>query len=136
MLLHIKAVEAKEVPKMDIGSLSDPYLTFKLSSSSQEWKTSYKNNTDKPVWNEEFCLPITTQLDDELTVKMFDKDTFVDDHISTKIFKVNEFPQGKVVDKWYNFTKSNKAPSGGQVRLQFHLDRYTDGPAFVNHGTQ
>lgn len=123
MELHIKAIEAADVPKMDTAGKSDPFLTFQLSTSSQKWKTKSKKNTVTPVWNEEFHLPITSSLNDELTVKLYDDDDVSkDDIISSKIFKVREFPVGKVVDQWYSFNPS-KAKSGGKVRLVFHLDK-------------
>lgn len=134
MILHVNAIEAAEVPRMDFGNNpSDPYLLFSLSTSNQTWKTKHINNTETPVWNQKFDIPITTELTDELTVKLFDHDVFSrDDHISTYIFKVREFPVGKVIDNWYAFKKTNEAPSGGRVRLSFHLDR-PGQPAFVNH---
>lgn len=123
MELHIKAIEAADVPKMDTAGKSDPFLTFQLSTSSQKWKTKSKKNTVTPVWNEEFHLPITSSLNDELTVKLYDDDDVSkDDIISTKTFKVREFPVGKVIDQWYSFNPS-KAKNGGKVRLVFHLDK-------------
>lgn len=123
MELHIKAIEAAEVPKMGTAGKSDPFLSFQLSTSSQKWKTKTKNNTTTPVWNEEFHLPITSNLSDELTVKLSDDDNVSkDDIISSKTFKVRDFTVGKVIDQWYSFTPSGKAKSGGKVRLLFHLD--------------
>lgn len=124
MILHIRAVEACEVPKMDVIGKSDPYLIFKVSTSSQTWKTKHKNNTDKPVWNEEFHIPITSNMSDELRVELFDKDDVSkDDIISTMNFKVKNFQVGKITDQWYNFTPAKGVKVGGKVRLVFHLDR-------------
>lgn len=124
MILHIRAVEACEVPKMDVIGKSDPYLIFKINTSSQSWKTKHKNNTDKPVWNEEFHIPITSGMSDELLVEMYDKDDISkDDLISTMTYKVNTFPVGKVTDQWYNYSPAKGVKHGGRVRLMFHLDR-------------
>ena len=132
MILHIRAVEACEVPKMDVIGKSDPYLLFKISTSSQTWKTKHKNNTDKPVWSEEFHIPITTNMTDELRVELFDKDDISkDDIISTYNFKVKNFPIGKVIDQWYNFSPVKGVKTGGKVRLVFHLDR-SGATAFVS----
>ena len=133
MILHIRAVEAAEVPKMDVCGKSDPYLVFTLSTSSQKWKTKTKKNTVTPVWNEEFHLPITSNMTDELHVEMFDQDDISkDDQISTMNFKVREFPVGKVTDSWYNFQPVKGVKNGGKVRLVFHLDR-SGQDAFINH---
>lgn len=124
MELHIRAVEASDVPKMDTAGKSDPYLKFHLSTSSQEWKTKSKKNTTTPVWNEEFHLPITSGMSDVLTVSLYDDDDVSkDDIISNKGFTVKDFPPGKVVDQWYTFTPVKGAKSGGKVRLVFHLDK-------------
>ena len=124
MELHIKAIEAAEVPKMDTAGKSDPFLTFQLSTSSQKWKTKAKKNTTTPVWNEEFHLPITSNLTDELTIKLYDDDDVSkDDIISSKSFRVKDFPVGKVIDQWYSFSPAPKVKAGGKVRLVFHLDK-------------
>lgn len=130
MELHIRAVEATEVPKMDAIGKSDPYLKFNLSTSSQEWKTKHKNNTDKPVWNEEFHLPITSSMNDQLTISLYDKDDISkDDLISTMSFNVRNFQVGKIVDQWYTFQPAKGVKNPGKVRLVFHLDK-SGKPAF------
>lgn len=125
MELHIKAIEAADVPKMDTAGKSDPFLTFQLSTSSQKWKTKAKKNTVTPVWNEEFHLPITSSLNDELTLKLYDDDDVSkDDIISSKVFKVKDLQVGKVIDQWYTFNpSSSKVKTGGKIRLVFHLDK-------------
>ena len=93
----------------------------------------YKKNTDIPVWNEEFHLPITSNMGDVLHVELYDKDDVSkDDIISTMDFRVNSFPVGKVTDTWYNFNPAKGVKSGGKVRLVFHLDRSGQTP-FINH---
>ncbi|KAK8890065.1 Protein Aster-C [Tritrichomonas musculus] len=124
MELHIKAIEAAEVPKMDTCGKSDPYLKFSLSTSSQTWKTKTKKNTNTPVWNEEFHLPITSNMSDELTIKLYDDDDVSkDDIISSMTFPVRNFQVGKVIDQWYSFTPAKGVKNGGKVRLVFHLDK-------------
>ena len=124
MILHIRAVEACDVPKMDIFSKSDPYLKFKICTSSQIWKTRVRNNTHVPVWNEEFHLPITSGMSDKLYIELFDKDTISkDDIISTYEFEVKSFPEGKVVEQWYDFAPAKGVKKGGKVRLVFHLTK-------------
>ena len=124
MELHIRAVEAAEVPKMDTCGKSDPYLKFKLSTSSQTWKTKAKKNTATPVWNEEFHLPITSNMSDELTIQLYDDDDVSkDDIISTMNVSVKSLQIGKVTDQWYTFQPAKGVKTGGKVRLVFHLDK-------------
>ena len=124
MELHIKAVEACEIPNMDVGGKSDPYLKFTISTSSQEWKTKKVMNTKTPIWNEEFHIPITSAMTDVLTIQIYDWDKgSKDDLISSRQFTVRDFKVGQVVDQWYQFTPVKSAKAGGKVRLVFHLDK-------------
>lgn len=123
MILHVTAKEARNIPSMDIIGKSDPYLLFKLSSTEQTWKTRYINNNHSPVWDEEFVIPITSSVDDILTVELWDKDLLTpDDLISTLVLIIKYFPIGEVTDKWYNFNPANGVEKGGEVRLIFRLD--------------
>lgn len=130
MILHIRALEATGVPKKDIIGLSDPYLMFELSTSSQQWKTKYIKNTKEPVWNDEFHLPITSLLNDVLHVSLWDKDDISkDDLISTIEIKVkNKFPLGKIIDEWYYMRPSKGTPEGGKIRLLVQLSRSGQEP--------
>lgn len=122
MFLYVKAVEASDIPKMDVIGKSDPYLIFKLSTTSQEWQTSYKLNTHKPIWNESFMIPLTSNMRDELKVELFDKDDVSkDDFISSKTFDVKSLPVGQIIDEWYNFTPGKDVKKGGKVRLLFFV---------------
>lgn len=132
MELNIKLVEAKDVPKMDTIGKSDPYIILKLSQSNQQWKTKYKKDTDCPVWNEEFTLPITNKMDEILTVEMWDKDLAKDDAISTLQIQVNKIPIGKVNDSWYTMHPVKGVPKGGKVRIIVHLCR-AGSPKFVDN---
>lgn len=130
MILHIRAVEASDVPKMDIIGLSDPYLLFELSTSSQKWKTKYINNTKAPVWNEDFHLPVSSSLTDTLRVSLWDQDDISkDDLISTYDFTIkNDFPIGKIIDKWYQMCPIKGVKEGGKVRLIIQLNRTGKDP--------
>ena len=123
MILHVKAMEATDIPSLDIIGKSDPYLLFKLNSTEKTWKTSHINNNHSPKWEEEFDIPISSNADDILTVELWDKDTLTpDDLISSLVFLIKYFPIGKVTDIWYNFNPANGVEKGGKVRLIFHLD--------------
>lgn len=125
MELHIKAIEASDVPNMDIAGKSDPYLKFQLSTSSQTWKTKVKKNTNKPVWNEVFDLPITSSMSDQVTISLYDKDDISkDDLISTFVLDVKSLEVGKVNDSWYDFHPAKHVKKGGKVRLVLHLDKF------------
>lgn len=124
MELHVKVVEAADVPKMDTVGKSDPFVQLSLSTTSQKWKTKAKNNTSTPVWNEQFTLPITTKMDDILTVELFDKDDVSDsDRISSVTIQVNKIPQNKVNDSWYTLHPAKGVKTGGKLRLVVHFTK-------------
>ena len=134
MILHIRAVEATGVPNMDIIGLSDPYLKFELSTSSQHWKTKWIKNTKNPKWNDEFHLNITSLLNDELNISLWDKDDISsDDLISTINLSVrNEFPLGKVFDKWYSMHPAKNVNEGGKIHIVAHLSKFGKEPFIEN----
>ena len=131
MELHVRVVEGAEVPKMDVAGKSDPYVVLTLNKSSQKWQTATKKNTTTPVWNQEFHLPITSQLDDILTVTLYDDDNVSkDDVISNLEIQVNKLKIGHVNDSWYTLHPlAKKVSTGGKVRLVLHLDKIGK-PAF------
>ena len=118
MTLKVKVVDATEVPKMDTFGKSDPYVVLRLSSSENEWKTEYKDNTDKPSWNEEFEIPIQPKLDEILKVELWDKDVKKDDIISRVLLRVNKIPEDTVNDSIYTMHPiSNPKKGGGKLHL-------------------
>lgn len=129
--LHIKAIEAKNLPRMDVAPYTvDPYLTFRLSSNpSKITKTKYIKQNYNPVWNEEIHLKVNPELNEVLHVELFDHDTLSkDDLISTRDFELSYFPLGKVVDSYHTFFKARGVKKPGQVRLAFHLAKEGDEP--------
>lgn len=133
MILHIKAIEAKDVPKMDFIGKSDPFLKFTLNTSSQEYRTKTIKKTLAPVWHEEIHIPITSEMNDLLHISLYDEDKISkSDLISTRDFPVSDFPIGKVIEDWYDFSPNpklaKKSISGGKVRLIFHLANSGDEP--------
>ena len=124
MILHINAVEANDVPSMDLITKSDPYLVFKSNKTKEVWKTKSIKNTDTPVWNEKIKIPITASMDDTITAELWDQDGIThDDLISTLVFIVKYLPVGKDTDIWYNFNPAEGVKKGGKVRLVLHLDK-------------
>lgn len=52
--LNILLLEARELKPLDYDGTSDPYCIFTMNG--QEAKSSYKESTLNPIWNEEFDL--------------------------------------------------------------------------------
>lgn len=122
MILHIKVIEAKDVPKMDVVGYSDPYVKFTYDKGPGTYQTRYIEQTLTPVWNEEFHIAILDKKEGLIKAFLYDFDKVSnDDLISTKDFPINSFQIGKVVDNWYEFVAAPKAKKPGCVHLVFHL---------------
>ena len=129
LALYVHAVEAKDVPKMDVIGKCDPFMVLRMDSKpSETWKTKDIKQTYEPHWDQVFKIPINNTLD-TLQIQLFDKDNFTDDDlISTKNFQISQFQLGKVVDAWYDFIPHKGVKKGGKVHLIFHLANATDAP--------
>lgn len=89
--LKVDVVKAKKLRSMDANGFSDPYCTLIIINSdridehgdiknnrrklsSEIAKTSVKNKTLEPVWNEQFKLEIKDVFTDQLLVCIWDRD--------------------------------------------------------------
>ena len=122
MQLHVRVVEATDVPKMDFFGKADPYCLLQLSSSSTVRKTKVCESTYSPVWNDEFHFPVTNQATDSLHILMKDRDRgCADDPISQISIPLATLAQGNVIDKWYDMQPVRGVKKGGRLRLVLHL---------------
>ncbi|KAK8846420.1 Protein Aster-C [Tritrichomonas musculus] len=129
MILHIRAIEAADIPQMDFGGKADPYLTFQLDKSPEIFKTKVVNQNFNPIWNQVFDIPIYEGNPNILHVELVDMDKLKsDDLISTRDFEINHFKLGEVTEDWFDFFPSPKVESPGKVHLIFHLANPEDEP--------
>ena len=125
MQLHVRVVEATDVPKMDIFGKADPYCLLQLSSSKEVRKTKVCETTYTPVWNQEFHFPVVNQATDVLHILMKDQDRgSADDPISKIEIPLMTLVQGYVTDKWYDMQPVKGVKKGGRLRLVLHLANY------------
>lgn len=112
MYFHINVVEAENVPSFDLMSESDPMCGLVMSSSpAREQTTATIQDCNNPFWNETFRFRVVDPEVDVLTVSLYDSDSFSHREFISKVeLKVDDFIEGKVIDKWYELptTKSNK----------------------------
>ena len=71
-MLHLRLVDARDVPKMDTFGHADPFCYVQLSETGRRDKTRVIKNTRSPQWDEEFHYPISNQETDVLKISMFD----------------------------------------------------------------
>lgn len=94
-MLFVTIVSAKNVPKMDWFNGSDPYVRL-FVRDKRKLKTQVKQNTTKPVWNEEFQLLIHEPDHQHLTLHMFDHDVLsVDDEVGRGSFPIRDLRNGE-----------------------------------------
>lgn len=136
MELHVRVVEAQDIPKMDFFGKADPYCILQMSSSSDSRKTKVCSNTYTPVWNEEFHFPVANQTRDALHILIKDRDRgMADDPISKIEIPISSLQVGNVMDRWYNMNPIKGVKKGGRLRLVLHLAQ-KGLPAFqLSHNT-
>lgn len=130
MNLHIKVVEAVDVPKMDVFSKSDPYCIVSLSNAPGRQRTRTIQNNDHPIWNQEFHFPIQNKKGGntdnfgsiKLSITLYDEDTFSkDDIISSIEIPLNDYIVGRVYDEWYTLFPAKKLKEGGRIHLVVNI---------------
>ena len=138
LTLNIKVIEAKDVPAMDRGGTSDPYLKLYLLGSKSnekigEVKTDIIKKTLNPVWNENFNFQIKSIGTDVLHMSFKDWNALGDDPISTYDLQIRNLILGKVYDEWISFIPVKGVQKGGLIHLKYHLAppgtyAYVDNP--------
>lgn len=120
MELHVKVVEATNVPKMDTVGKTDAYAVLSIRTT-QQWKTKVIDNNLHPVWNEIFTLPACNPQADILRVELWDKDVKKDDMIGHVEIPVGGLPKRQPIETWYDIVPAKKVKDGCRIKLTLHL---------------
>lgn len=122
MQVHVRVVEAKELPKMDTFGKTDAFAILQYNANRNIQKTKTIENDYTPVWNEEFHFTAEDLSIDTLTVFLKDDDSGSnDDPISMLKIPMNQFQVGQVVDRWHSLIPVKGVKKGGQIRLVIHI---------------
>ena len=115
-VLNLRLVEAKDVPKMDLGK-SDPFV--KIEFAGNQGATKVVNNTITPKWDETFQYDVKDVKTDVLILRLFDKDVIKDDPISVLELGIGYLPYAFPVDQWFSMenVKGDKKKKGGQLHM-------------------
>jgi Ca2+-dependent lipid-binding protein len=84
--VKITIVGATNVPAMDRGGTSDPYLVVKTSNKTKLLTTKVHKKTLNPIWNESLVVDVNTIT--SLKFKVYDKDLLSDDKIGSLSFTI------------------------------------------------
>jgi Ca2+-dependent lipid-binding protein len=108
MFLHVKVIEARDVPKMDTFSMSDPYCRVDHSPSGATWQTEVIKDATNPVWSQcEFHIPLVDTGNDSVTFTIYDSDDIdKDDPISSATIRTSSLVEGRVTDEWLEMVPS------------------------------
>lgn len=131
MKIHIKVIEAKEVPKSDVLGLSDPFITISVNNKFTVCKTKFIKNCHEPKWNQQFSIDLKKPNSSVLHFNLKDHDFIFHDQLSSRDFPISQFVKDQIVEDWFEF-RNKKGQSAGKVKLAFHLGDPQSKPFFVD----
>ena len=117
--LHVRVVEANDIPKMDLITDTDAYCILRTGSETR--KTYTCQNCKHPRWNQEFHFNVSSPTVGSLGITMRDEDVFKDDNISYIDIPYCSLPTGQVIDQWYHMTPFRRVKKGGRLHLVLHM---------------
>ena len=117
--LHVRLIEANDIPKMDLITQTDAYCIFRSCSESRRSFTVL--NSKHPRWNQEFHFTIPSPTIGSLNITMRDEDVFKDDNISYIDIPYNTMPVGQVIDQWFSMIPFRRVRKGGRLHLMLHM---------------
>lgn len=131
MKLHLRIIEADNIPKMDLIGKADPYCIATLSESHDSDKTEYIDETYTPRWDKVMTLNVATIAESVLfEIKDHDK-VGRDDLIGSYKKNIKKFPPGIVTDEWIQLEAAKGVKKAARLHVVSHLA--LDGmPPFCN----
>lgn len=120
-----RCVEAQDIPKMDVGGKSDPFVIIELLDQDEQkpYKTKTISNTTKPVWNEDGYFIIKDDYSQEVKFTIFDEDIKNHDEIGTITIKMNDVDQKLmgINDEWKNIEPASSLKKKKKGAGRFHI---------------
>ena len=130
MKVHLKVLEAKDLPVVDVSGTCDAYC--KIQFGKQKVQTRIIDNSLTPRWRQQFSFDLIDFQDDFLYIQLYDHDSVgKDDLISDLEIKPQSMEPGLVIDKWYTMHQIIKK-SIPQIHLVIHLSKDKDEPFTEN----
>ena len=130
MKVHLKIIEGKDIPIMDVGGTCDGYC--KIFFGKQKAQTRIIDNTLKPHWRQEFSFDVVDIKSDFLFIQLYDHDTIGKDEIISDLsIKLDELKPGEIIEKWFSMNPIVKKTTP-KIRLIIHLSQENDAK-FVNN---
>ncbi|MQL67970.1 hypothetical protein Taro_000238 [Colocasia esculenta] len=128
MKLHVRVLEARNLPPTDPNGLSDPYVKLQLGKYRSKTKVIKKNLN--PSWDEEFSFKVD-DLSEELTLSVMDEDKYFNDdfvgQVKVAVSAVLEAEKKMLGTGWYALqpksSKKSKHKDCGEIRLMIYLSQ-------------
>nr|AGM32381.1 C2 domain-containing protein [Coptotermes formosanus] len=113
--LNIKVQHAVELPKLDP---SNPYVKIKIANTDVESVSDVRPNTNRPVWDQDFTLPLQTN-DSLLKIELWNKDKS-EERIGEIDIHLSLYEQRRTSYDYYVLYPVNKK-KGGYLALKIQL---------------
>ena len=121
LIMHIYAIEAINIPKMDLMSKTDPYVIFRFEKDIVGSRTKYLEDTLTPQWNELINLIIPDESED-LIIEIWDKNIKKDRMISSTKLSIKKYLDEEPHFEWLKIGKVS-------INLAFHVKQ--EGQKFI-----
>ena len=126
MKVHLKVVEAKDLPVVDVSGSCDGYC--KIQFGKQKVQTRQIDNSLTPKWRQQFSFDVLDFQQDFLFIQLYDHDSVgKDDLISDLEIFPNSMQPGMVIDQWYTMHQIVKG-NFPKIHLIIHLSQENDTP--------
>jgi Ca2+-dependent lipid-binding protein len=121
MQLNVFIGGAVNIEKADTFGASDPFIALTLSGSQQHFKTTVKQNTLTPVWNEQFKFPVYSPGEQVLKLLLKDQDVASDDELAVLEFPLRALSIGGVLEKTFELVPVKGVKKGGQLTAKLQI---------------
>lgn len=120
--LTVTVIQAEELPALDMGGTSDPYVkVYLLPDKKKKFETKVHRKTLNPVFNESFTfksLPYAEAMNKTLVFAIFDFDRFSKhDQIGEVKVPLCQIDLAQTIEEWREL--QSVEGEGGQVRHRF-----------------
>ncbi|KAH9662526.1 phospholipase D delta [Citrus sinensis] len=139
--LDLKIIRARRLPNMDMIKIirkskiitSDPYVTVVVPQATVA-RTRVLKNSQEPVWNEHFIIPLAHPLVN-LEIQVKDDDVFGAQIIGTAAIPADTIATGEFISRWYDIIAPSGSPPkpGASIQLELKFTPCDKNPLY-RHG--
>eukprot|EP01130_Rhizamoeba_saxonica_P018630 TRINITY_DN9391_c0_g1_i2.p1 TRINITY_DN9391_c0_g1~~TRINITY_DN9391_c0_g1_i2.p1 ORF type:complete len:747 (+),score=153.09 TRINITY_DN9391_c0_g1_i2:48-2243(+) len=121
-ILHIQAIQGRDLPPKDDNGYSDPYCIIR--SGAEQVSTKVIHRSLNPVWEQSFEIPLYEDPLADMVVDVYDKDLVgSDDFMGRVIVNMQQLANCQEIDEWFPLeTKSMMDIVSGVIHLIIRLE--------------